>query len=76
MQVVILAMMAERKFDLIEATARRSADALRLSPADIAKRLMVAGSLEDVFNEVRNVQSDQGWFSDWRSMFTMPRTAV
>jgi len=58
---------------LIEATARRSADALRLSPADIAKRLMVAGSLEDVFNEVRMFNLTKAGFGLALHVY-MPRT--
>lgn len=72
--VVVFAMMAERKFDLIDATARRSADALRLSSENIAKRFMNAASLADLFREVRSVDSAQEWFLEWKSVFTIGPT--
>ncbi|HUJ30705.1 MAG TPA: hypothetical protein VLY23_05455 [Candidatus Acidoferrum sp.] len=74
MRVVIFAMMAERRFDLIDATARRASDALRLSSTEPAKHLMAAQSLENVFEYVRNIDSAENWFSDWRHLFTTPRS--
>jgi len=76
MRAVVLSMMAERKFDLIDATARRATDALHLSSGKLAKALVAAARLEDVFVAVQRVPSNQEWFRNWRTLFSMPRTST
>lgn len=73
MRVVVFAMMAERKFNLIDATARRATDALHLSSGDIAHRLLDAKSLDAVFQVVHEVASGEPWFMEWRMVFSTPR---
>lgn len=71
MQTVILAMFAERKWDVIEATAKRAADTLGLIPSANAKQYLSAENIETVFRLVDGVGSQKQWFDEWKALFTM-----
>lgn len=71
MQNVILAMFAERKWDVIEATAKRAIDTLGLIPSDDAKRYLAANNIEAVFRLIEEVRSNEQWFQEWKGLFTM-----
>jgi hypothetical protein len=70
MQVVLLAMLAERKWDLITATAQRAKDALLLFRTGFAQRLVNAASLGEVFKELGIINSGENWFNEWRNVYT------
>lgn len=76
MRAVVLSMMAERKFDLIDATARRASDALYLSSGEFGAKFRAASTLEGVFKLVRRIPSQQEWFNEWRTVFTTPRSST
>jgi hypothetical protein len=72
MQAVILAMLAEKHFDNVVATRERAADALNLVPGPVARPFQSAQSLAEVFEAVRALASSEGWFLNWRDLFTRP----
>jgi hypothetical protein len=73
MTVVVLAMIAERKWDLIEATAIRARDALALYGSPFSNELLKAPSLDYVFTQIHASDNDPEWFIDWRLLFTRPK---
>ncbi len=72
MQRVILAMFAERKWDLIIATAQRAMDTLRLIDSEESREFLAANSLTAVFGLVGEGGPASGWFAAWRDLFTKP----
>lgn len=72
MQTVILAMLAEKCFDDIEATRRKAADAIALVPSSTAESFQKARSLNDVFNAVGAVPSAKPWYTEWQELFARP----
>jgi HEAT repeat protein len=70
MQFVLLAMLAERQFDLIAASAVRASDALAVFPSADASDFLRAGTIRDVIHIVSNRTYDTPWFRDWRELFT------
>lgn len=70
MQVVILAMFAERRWDLVKATAQRASDTLRLIDNARALVFLNAQSLSEVFATLQAVQPRNEWFDNWRRLFT------
>lgn len=70
MKIFLLAMLAERQWDLILSTANRARDALRLFPKSESEDFLNSSNLNDVFQLVQRVQSREKWFLDWRSIFT------
>jgi hypothetical protein len=73
MLVVIAAMLAERRWDLIEGTVQRSTDALNLLGTQLAQRFARASTFEEVTETVAGIESDQAWFERWKSLFTRSR---
>ena len=72
MHTVIVAMLADRKGDLILATVQRARDALALFPAEsLARHLLSIDSREEVVRTIVAVQSRESWFLEWRSLFTI-----
>jgi hypothetical protein len=69
MQFVLLAMLAERQFDVIAASALRAADALAVFPSDDANAFMRAASVRDVIGIVSNRTYEAPWFHEWRELF-------
>jgi hypothetical protein len=70
MQVVLLAMLGERRWDLIEMSAQRAVDALSIFPGDDARRIREADSLDDIFKFLEALPPQPAWFARWRSLFS------
>ncbi len=70
MRFVILAMFAERRWDLVKATAQRARDTLSLIDTQTAKQFLNAVSLEAVFQLLHAVEISTPWFTSWRALFT------
>jgi hypothetical protein len=71
MYLVILAMFAERQWDIVVATSTRARDTLRLFGTELARRFLAAQSPQDlaaILNDFN--QADGDWFSEWRLLFT------
>src|SRR5213075_2734893 len=66
---VILAMLAERRFDVFLRSAQRARDALSIFPLLEARQLLEAVSREAVTGVVMALQSSEPWFHDWRTLF-------
>lgn len=69
MRVALLAMLGERRFDRLQATAQQVADALRLQRTTLADSLMRAESLNDAVRLVARIQSRVTWFNEWQALF-------
>ncbi|OMI06304.1 hypothetical protein BSN85_22795 [Bradyrhizobium brasilense] len=75
MQTVVLAMLAEKRFDLVEATRRRANDALALIRLPIAEEFRKAASIEQLFSAAKRADSEAPWFNQWRDAYTKPGSA-
>lgn len=71
MLIVILAMLGEKRFDIVLATSERASDALLLSHVDVAKLYSRAHTLDEILSAVRTHESDVQWFNEWRDIFTL-----
>lgn len=71
MKTVVTAMMAERKFDRIDATRQRAEDALRLMSREFQARYADTKSVADLIRLVKKVKSDREWFSKWQEVYCM-----
>lgn len=69
METALLAMLAERRWDLIRATALRVTDALRLFDTDSAKRWLEARNEQEVYEIVSDQHFDSEAFREWRDLF-------
>jgi hypothetical protein len=72
MQIVIFAMLAEKRFDLVEATRQRATDALLLIRLPGVKPFKDAVSLQQVMDAVATINSQVAWFMNWQALFTRP----
>jgi hypothetical protein len=70
MEAVVHAMLAERRFDRVLATAQRASDALDLSTSKIAAEFKAANSPEELRASVAGMHGDAPWFADWVALFT------
>jgi hypothetical protein len=70
MQVVILAMLAERRSDIMLRTAERATDTLNLIRTPHAQRFQTVRVLEDIFRILDDVDSIKPWFRAWRALYT------
>jgi hypothetical protein len=70
MEAVVYAMLAERRFDRVLATAQRASDALHLSTSSIAAEFKTAESLDALRTLVARIPGNADWFNDWVSLFT------
>jgi HEAT repeats len=70
METVVYAMLAERRFDRVLATAQRASDALDLSTSEIAAKFKAAESPEELRATVARMPGDAPWFADWVELFT------
>jgi GTPase SAR1 family protein len=68
-RTMIFAMLAEKRFDAILATAQKANDALALMQLSDARFYYEAPSLEAVFAALDAVQSNEKWFIEWRRLF-------
>jgi len=74
MQTIIVAMLAERKWDFIEATAQRAVDALSLFPEKSFPLLTLeAENMDQLFALVRGFDFNVPEFKSWVALFTKGR---
>lgn len=71
---IILAMLAERKWDIIASTAQQARDALLLFPDGVRRPYVQAESPDDLFAYVANLSDNDApeWFREWKRTFTIP----
>ncbi|HZT26474.1 MAG TPA: HEAT repeat domain-containing protein [Pseudolabrys sp.] len=72
MRIVIFAMLAEKRFDLVEATRQRANDALLLIRLAGSQPFKDAMSFQQVLRSVAAVNSQAAWFTRWQALFTRP----
>jgi hypothetical protein len=72
MEVALLAMLAERRWDLIRATVEAVTDALLFVPSDLARELLAAGSLEEVQRLIQQIDAEDDEYQAWRQLFLTP----
>jgi hypothetical protein len=70
MRTIILAMFAERQWDIVVATSNRARDTLRLFKTEVARRFLAARGLADVFEELNKVHTKDARFVAWRALFS------
>lgn len=70
--VAVLAMLADKKWDLVTATAATARDALRVDGSVIAKKLLDVKVRDELFDVVNAQESADPWFNQWRNIFTIP----
>lgn len=70
-QTVILAMLAEKIFDILEPTSRLARDAISLVDAPMAATLKECESINALLEFVRNIVSEMPWFKEWQKIFTL-----
>ena len=69
MRIALLAMLAERQWDPMIATAEQVRDALRLVGDETARRMLAAEGLEEVLELVSDQQSGDPTFDAWRAIY-------
>lgn len=70
MQIVLLAMLAERRWDIMENTVQTATDAIHLLPTEDARAFAKAGSFAEIVDYVKRVKINALWFDEWRELFT------
>lgn len=71
METALLAMLAERRTDIIRATAERVTDALRLFPSALARRFLEVADLNELLDVVGSIDFTSSELHDWRRLFTI-----
>ncbi|MFG2377287.1 NACHT domain-containing protein [Streptomyces sp. NPDC048504] len=72
MRVELLAMLADKRWDSVSATAQQVTDALRLDGTETSQKMLAAESRADLFRIVNEVSSNNESFSRWKTVFTIP----
>jgi hypothetical protein len=72
MSTVIHGMFAERRWDLIAASAKAASDVLHQIMTPLSKRLLDAGTLNQVLRIIKIQKSQVEWFLSWQALFTAP----
>jgi hypothetical protein len=72
MSTVIHAMFAERRWDLIAASAKAASDVLHQIMTPLSKKLLSAQTLNQVLKIIRSQKAQTEWFSSWQALFTTP----
>jgi hypothetical protein len=72
MEIALLAMLAERKWDPMRATAQQVTDSLVLFPSQIAKSMLDAVDLGEVFSLVEQAIDKSSNLRVWVELFTAP----
>lgn len=67
-ELALLAVLAERRWDPIAPSVQKVEDALRVSPAPVADRLLAARSLDEVIELVR-AEASRDAVEDWLPLF-------
>ena len=69
LESVVLAMLAERRWDPIIPTAEKSSDALSLFPRKKSSAFLGADSLQALVRHVSQLPSELAWFNEWKLFF-------
>lgn len=69
MQVVVLAMLTERRLDLLLRTGEKATDILRVIRTEDGVRFREANTLSDIFEVLNAIVSTAEWFLTWRNLF-------
>lgn len=72
MEIALLAMLAERRWDPFLATEQQVADALSLFPSGLADAFLGAPDLTAIFEIVNSLIPDRSELHRWASVFTHP----
>jgi hypothetical protein len=73
-EVIMLAMLAERKWDRVKSTAQKAADGLALFPRKTrADAFLQVKTLSELFELVWSFNSESKTFNEWRKLFAVPR---
>src|SRR6266404_1463098 len=72
MSTVIHAMFAERRWDLIAASAKAASDVLHQIMTPLSKKLLTAKALNQVLKIIKIQKSQIEWFLSWQALFTAP----
>jgi len=72
MEIALLAMLAERRWDPFLATEQQVTDALSLFPSDLADPFLDALDLTFIFEIVQSLISEQSELYQWAIVFTHP----
>ncbi|MEU2568791.1 NACHT domain-containing protein [Streptomyces althioticus] len=70
MQVALLAMLADKRWDPVAATVEAITDALRLNGTKTAKSMLAVSTRDQLFEVVREFPSSNPSFIRWRTIFT------
>ncbi len=70
MQRVIFAMLAEKRFDIVEPTRQRATDALAIINARSAAEIKTSKTMRELSAALGAAKSDEAWFDDWVSLYT------
>lgn len=72
MQLMMLSMIADRRFDSVRATVERATDALSLFPKDsIARVFLEVPNRDALFDYIESLPAPSEEFKTWRTLFTM-----
>jgi hypothetical protein len=69
MRLIIYAMLAEKRFDIVEPTRERASDALAITHSSAAIEIKACNSLSDLLDAVGRAKSEKDWFSEWATLF-------
>jgi len=75
-RTVILAMLADKKWDPVKGTVVQVTDALRFDGSVTAQQLLEVNTREGLFDIVRGHDSSELWFAQWLELFTIPDETV
>jgi len=75
-KLIILAMLAEKRFDRHFLSARRASDALDLLSDPAAKSMRAVGSLDGLIDLVSAVELPSETFLKWREVFTLKQDQI
>jgi hypothetical protein len=75
-KLIILAMLAEKRFDRHFLSARRASDALDLLSDPDAKSMRAVTSLDGLADLISAVESPSETFTKWRGFFTLKRDQI
>jgi hypothetical protein len=76
LELAMVGMLGERRFDRFVATAEQVSDALRLIESSVAKRVLLAENRRQVLDVIaeQGVRLATDWFRVWLGLFTRPET--
>lgn len=72
MYLALLALMSEKLFDNVRSTRTNAVNQFRKFRSEVARQIVSAKKIEDIFTLVQKQKSGHSWFEEWRSLFTQP----